>query len=242
MRPVVVVCCCVNCRFRELLNWLGTNRMIHISKPRAQLSVVPGRRVTAIVAGALLIAGSAVAQRPTTSAEPILVNSVVANMDEANNTAEFTTISVTQGNTRLTADRASAAGVGFQNSQWTFTGRVMIISQTRGSLWADRAILEYRNGELAQVTATGSPAHFEERRTDSQPAQHGQADEITYDAKQDTVRFHGHARMFDRQSNEITAPMFVYHVRSHTLQAISENGTPAVHITTRPTRPLVPPE
>jgi lipopolysaccharide transport protein LptA len=214
--------------------------MIHFSKPCAQLSFVPGRRVAAIVAGASLIAGSAVAQRPTTSAEPIVVNSVVANMDEANNTADFTTISITQGNTRLTADRASVTGVGFQNSQWTFAGRVMIVSATRGSLWADRAILEYRDGELAQVTATGSPAHFEERRSDSQPPEHGQADEIVYDAKQENVRLRGHAHIFDRQSNEITAPMFVYHVRNHKLQAISENGTPAVHITTRPTRPLVP--
>jgi lipopolysaccharide transport protein LptA len=214
--------------------------MIHFSKPCAQLSFLPGRRVAAMVAGASLIAGSAVAQRPTTSAEPIAVNSVVANMDEANNTADFTTISITQGNTRLTADRASVTGVGFQNSQWTFSGRVMIVSATRGSLWADRAILEYRDGELAQVTATGSPAHFEERRTDSQPPEHGQADEIVYDAKQENVRLRGHAHIFDRQSNEITAPMFVYHVRNHKLQAISENGTPAVHITTRPTRPLVP--
>ncbi len=193
--------------------------MIHFSKPCAQLSVVPGRRVAAIVAGASLIAGSAVAQRPTTSAEPIVINSVVANMDEANDTADFTTISITQGNTRLTADRASATGVGFQNSKWTCAGRVTIISE---------------------ITASGSPAHFEERRTDSQPAEHGQADEITYDAKQGTVRLHGHAHIFDRQSTEITAPIFVYHVRNHRLQAISESGTPAVHITTRPTPPLVP--
>jgi lipopolysaccharide transport protein LptA len=240
MRPVIVVCCCVIYRFWELLHSLGTNRMIHLSKPCAQLPVVPGRRVAAIVAGASLIAGSAVAQRPTTAAEPIVINSVVANTDEANDTADFTTIRVTQGNTRLTADRASATGVGFQNSQWTFAGRVMIVSETSGSLWADRAILEYRDGELAQVTASGSPAHFEQRRTDSQQAEHGQADEIIYDAKQETVRLHGHAHIFDRQSNEITAPTFVYHVRTHKLQAISENGTPAVHITTRPTRPLVP--
>jgi len=213
--------------------------MIHFSKPCAQLAVVPGRRLAAIVAGASLIAGSAVAQRPKTAAEPIVINSVVANMDEANDTADFTTISITQGNTRLTADRASASGLGFKNSQWTFAGRVMFISETRGSLWADRAILEYRDGELAQVTATGSPAHFEERRTDSQRAEHGQADEIIYDAKQGTVRLQGHAHIFDRQGTEITAPMFVYHVGNHKLQAISENGTPAVHITTLPTRPIV---
>jgi lipopolysaccharide export system protein LptA len=163
---------------------------------------------------------------------------VVANIDEANNTADFTTISIAQGNTRLTADRAHAAGVGFQNSQWTFAGRVMITSQPSGSLRADRAILEYRDGELAQVTATGSPAHFEQPRTESQPAEHGQADEITYDPKLGTVRLRGHAQIFDRQGTEITAPMFIYYVRNHTLQAMSESGT-RVQIKTPPTRPIV---
>jgi lipopolysaccharide transport protein LptA len=196
--------------------------------------------MAALVAGASLIAGSAVAQRPTTTAEPIVINSAVANMDEANNTADFTTISITQGNTRLTAERASAAGVGFQNSEWTFAGQVMITLEPRGSLWADQAILEYRDGELAQVTATGSPARFEQRRTDSQRAERGQADEITYDAKQGTVRLQGHAQIFDGQSTAITAPMFVYHVHSDRLQAISESGKPAVHVTTRPTSPVVP--
>jgi lipopolysaccharide transport protein LptA len=213
--------------------------MSHSSKPCDHLCVVPGLRVAAIVAGASLIAGSAVAQRPTTSGEPIVINSVVANIDEANNTADFTTISITQGTTRLTADRARATGVGFQNSQWTFAGRVMINLEPSGSLSADQAILEYRGGELAQVTATGSPAHFEQRRTDSQRAEHGQADEITYDPKQGTVRLHGHAQISDRQGTEITAPMLIYHVRNHTLQAMSESGK-RVQVTSLPTRPLVP--
>jgi lipopolysaccharide transport protein LptA len=214
--------------------------MIHFSKPCDHRSVVPGRRVAAIVAGASLIAGSALAQRPAPKAEPIVIDSVVANMDEASDTADFTTISITQGNTRLTADRASTKGVGFQNSQWTFSGRVMITLEPHSSLSADQAILEFRNGELAQVTATGAPAHFEQQRTESQRAEHGQADEIIYEPKQGIVRFRGHAQMSDEQSTQIASPTFVYHVRDHRLQAISENGTRAVHITTRPTGPLVP--
>ena len=55
-------------------------------------------------------------------------------------------------------ERARAAGVGFQNSQWTFEGRVVITLEPRGTLWADQAVLEFRDGELAQLTATGSPA------------------------------------------------------------------------------------
>jgi lipopolysaccharide transport protein LptA len=214
--------------------------MIHFSKPYDHVSVVPGRRVAAIVAAASLIAGSALAQRPAPTAEPIVINSVVANMDEVSDTADFTTISITQGKTRLTADRATATGVGFKNSQWTFSGRVMITLEPQGSLSAEQAILEYHDGELAQVTATGSPAHFEQQGTESERAEHGQADEIKYDPKQGIVRLRGHAQMANGQSTQITAPTFVYHVRDHRLQALSENGTRAVHITTRPTGPLVP--
>jgi hypothetical protein len=34
--------------------------------------------------------------------------------------------------------------------------------------------------------------------------------------------------------------MFLYHVREHSLQGYSDNGTQAVHIITQPTDPLVP--
>ncbi|HEV7443517.1 MAG TPA: hypothetical protein VGO18_13060, partial [Steroidobacteraceae bacterium] len=133
-------------------------------------AVLPGCLVAALVAGGGLIAGAAVAQHPTTSREPIVIHSVVSNINDETNTADFTDIIVSQGATRLTAERARAKGVGFTDSQWTFAGRVVITLEPRGSLWADQAILEFRDGELAQVTAIGSPAHFEQRRTDSRGA------------------------------------------------------------------------
>jgi lipopolysaccharide export system protein LptA len=95
--------------------------------------------------------------------------------------------------------------------------------EPRGSLWADQAILEFRDGELAQVTAIGSPAHFEQRRTDSRGTEHGYADEITYDAKQDIVRLSGHAELSDGRGVQISAPVFVYHVRDDRLQGDSQS-------------------
>jgi lipopolysaccharide export system protein LptA len=218
--------------------------MIHFSKPCDPLFAVLRRGVAAIVAGALLIAGSAVAQRPTPPTptppkEPIVIDSVVANVDEEANTADFTTISVTQGDTRVTAEQAHATGLGSKNSRWIFTGRVMITSELRRSLSADQATFEYRDGELAQVVATGSPARFEQRRTDIQGVEHGQADKITYDAKQRTARLQGHAQLSDGKGMDLSAPMFVYHVRDGKLQAYSESGERAVHITTKPTGSLV---
>jgi lipopolysaccharide transport protein LptA len=214
--------------------------MIHFSKGSDAQSIEPRYRVAAIVAGALLIAGTVAAQPPPTSREPIVIDSVVATIDDTTNTADFTTISVTQGSTRITAERAHATDVDSKNSRWTFTGRVMITSEQRGSLWADQAILEYRDGALDQILATGAPVRFEQRRTDSERGDHGQAEEITYEAKQATVRLRGHPQISAGSGLEMSAPMFLYHVRDGRLQAYSDNGTRAVHIITKPTGSLVP--
>ena len=187
-------------------------------------AVLPGCLVAAFVAGGGLIAGAAVAQHPTTSSrEPIVITSVFSNINDETNTADFTDIVVSQGDTRLTAERARAKGVGFTDSQWTVEGRVVITLEPRGSLWADQAILEFRDGELAQVTAIGSPAHFEQRRTDSRRVEHGFADEITYYTKQDIVRLSGHAELSDTHDVQMSAPAFVYHVREDRLQGDSQS-------------------
>jgi len=186
------------------------------------------------------MAGTVAAQPPPASRVPIVIDSVVASIDDTTNTADFTTISVTQGGTRITAERAHATDVDSKNSRWTFTGRVTITSEQRGSLWADQAILEYRDGALEQIVATGSPVRFEQRRADSEPADHGQAEEITYEAKQATVRLRGHPQISAGNGLEMRAPMFLYHVRDGRLQAYSDNGTRQVHIVTKPTGSLVP--
>ena len=186
------------------------------------------------------MAGTVAAQPPPTSREPIVIDSVVATIDDTTNTADFTTISVTQGSNRITAERAHVTDVDSKNSRWTFTGRVTITSETRGSLWADRAILEYRDGALDRILATGAPVRFAQRRTDSKPADHGQADEITYEAKPATVRLRGHPQISAGSGLEMSAPMFLYHVRDGRLQGYSDKGTRAVHIVTKPTDSLVP--
>ncbi len=196
-------------------------------------AAVPACLVLALVAAGPLIARGSVAQTPTTSREPIVINAAFSNINYETNTAEFTDIVISQGDSRLTADWASATGVDFMNSQWTFVGRVMILSESRGSLRADRAILQFRDGELTQVTAIGSPAYFEQRRSDSLPPAHGHADQITYEAKQDTVRLNGHAQLSDGR-NEISAPMVLYNVREARLQADSPDEKRDVHITILP--------
>ncbi len=185
--------------------------------------------MAALVAGRSLIAGAATTPQPTTAREPIVVNSVFSNIDYRTNTADFTDIVVSQGDTRLTAQRASATGVDFTNSQWTFSGRVEITLEPRGTVRADQAILQFRDGELTQVTTIGSPASFEQRRTDSRRPAHGHADRIIYDPKQDTVRLDGHAQIADQTDVEVSSPAFVYSIRDEKLQTDSPGEKPRVH-------------
>jgi len=189
--------------------------------------------VAALVTGGVLIAGPLVQQRPATSREPIVINSVFSNIDFATNTAEFSDIVMSQGDSRLTAERASATQVGFTNSQWTFMGRVVIFSAARGSLRADRAILQFRDGELTQVTAIGSPASIEQQRTDPLHPGLGYADQIVYDVKQGSVRLSGHAQLSDGR-NQISAPVFLYNVRDEGWQADAPGERRGVHITVVP--------
>ena len=233
-RPVISVCCCVIYRLCELLHELDTHLMIPFSKPNDYRPAVPGHRLAAIVAAALLNAGAAIAQPPATSGDSLVISSAASNIDDATNTADFKYVTVSQGTRRLTAERARATGLRLQKSQWTFVGRVVITIEPGRSLWADQAILEYRDGKLAQVTATGSPTHFEERRPDPQPPRRGQADVITYDAKQDTVQLQGHAQVSDGDGVELSAPMLVYHISDHRWQADSATEAQSVHIKVRP--------
>ncbi|HEY0342801.1 MAG TPA: LptA/OstA family protein, partial [Steroidobacteraceae bacterium] len=188
-----------------------------------------------LVAGALITAAAraddTVTQHPATSQQSIIINSVFSNINYRTNTAVFKDIVVSQGDRRLTAERASATGVDFTDSQWTFVGQVVIVLQPRGTLWADQAIVEFRNNELTQVTAIGAPARFEQRRTDSGQHAQGHADRIAYDAKQDTVRLYGHAQISDGRGMELSAPVAVYDVHGDRLQAESSGEGRGVHTT-----------
>src|ERR1700755_2554690 len=108
----VAVGCCVIYGFRVLM-----------------ACVVRCYRVAAPCAAVAFFAGSAVAQPPRVSKEPIVIDAVVANIDDTANTADFTTISVTQAGTRITAEKAHATDVGSKNSRWIFSGRGPLSSE-----------------------------------------------------------------------------------------------------------------
>jgi lipopolysaccharide transport protein LptA len=144
---------------------------------------------------------------------------------------EFKDVDVSQGDTRVTAKRAYATGVGFANSRWTFEGTVIIVLKPQGTLRSDQAVVQFRNSGITQATATGKPAQFEQQRMDSGRPVRGHADQIVYNAGQHSVQLSGGAYVSDGRV-QISAPVLVYNVRDEQLQAVSRGER--VHMTSPP--------
>jgi lipopolysaccharide transport protein LptA len=173
--------------------------------------------------------------------QPVVIDAAVSKVDYQSDTATFEDIVVVQGDTRITADRARAAGLDFKRSLWTFDGHVLISLPPRGTLSSDRAIVQIRNDRVDRATATGDPAQFERPGTQSQAPLTGHADRIVYQATERTVRLSGDAWLSDGR-NEITGPVLVYDLRQDTVQGASSGNSRSVRIRIVPPAPAKEPE
>jgi lipopolysaccharide transport protein LptA len=162
------------------------------------------------------------------------VDAASSEVDYRTNTVVFTQVTISQGATRVRADRAHASGLNFANSRWTFDGHVRIDAPPRGSLRSDQAVVEFKDNHIFRATVTGKPAEFEQQRTDSQQLTRGHADEIIYDVNEGTVRLTTNAWLSDGQ-NEISGPLLVYNIRAQHVQAAAAPGSgERVHIVIAP--------
>jgi lipopolysaccharide transport protein LptA len=170
--------------------------------------------------------------------EPISVEAASWEGDYKSNSFVLNQVVITQGTTRLQADRAHASGLSsglnFANSRWTFDGNVRIDGERHGSLRSDQAVVEFRDNRIARATVTGKPATFEQQRANSNQVARGHADEIVWDVSGGTVRLTDDAWLSDGQ-NEISGPLLVYNIRE---QRVEASGSPAgggrVHIVITP--------
>jgi lipopolysaccharide transport protein LptA len=187
--------------------------------------------------------GSAVKQQAIVSPQAqVTVDAASSEVNYKTGTVDFKDVVLSQGNTRVRADRANttcleqgaAAGARCANSRWTFQGNVRIDAPPRGSLRSDQAIVEVRDNRIARATVTGKPAEFEQQRADAMGVTRGHADEIVYDVDQGTVRLTNDAWVsLAGGSNDITSQQIVYDIRSEKVRA-SAPGTQGVHITLTP--------
>lgn len=172
-----------------------------------------------------------------TPAQPLVVQAVFSYVDYKTDTAVFKDVAISQGDTRVSARQAQAAGLGFGSSRWTFEGNVIILMRSRGRLSSQRAIVQFRNNRVTRATVTGSPAVFEGQRGGSRPAVQGHADRIVYDSKLDTVRLSGEAWLSGEHNERLSGPLLIYSIRNQSLEAVSSGSGRRVHITVIPQAP-----
>ena len=152
-------------------------------------------------------------------------------------------VTITYGKMTVRADRALATSRDFKNSRWTFAGNVRINADPRGNLRSDEAVVEFEDNQLKRATATGAPAEFDQKRTDSDLVARGHADQIVYEVAAGTVRLSGlcpQSRCTDDAwitdgRNDIRGPVIVYNLIEEHVEATTSPGTDTrVHVTIAP--------
>jgi lipopolysaccharide transport protein LptA len=172
---------------------------------------------------------------PSKAARKLPIDIASSRIDYKGDTVEFQNVTITQGATKVQADRAHATGLdNFDNSRWTFEGNVRINGEQHGSLKSDAAVVEFRNNYISKATVTGNPAEFEQKRTDTDEVARGHAREIEYNVSDGTVRLSNDAWIWDGH-NALSAPELVYNIREQHVQAAAQPGN-QVHLTIDPNK------
>ena len=153
-----------------------------------------------------------------------------------NNVTELPNVVITGCDARIEARRARATSVDFSDSKWTFEGDVHIrIDQPQqGNLKSDRAVVDFRSNQIESVTITGSPAEFEQKRSESKEPARGRAGKIVYDFGTGTVTLSEDAWFSDGDGHEIKSPQLVYNIATQGLGSKSNNSGERVRITIDP--------
>jgi lipopolysaccharide transport protein LptA len=159
-----------------------------------------------LLAALLFLAGAACAGAQEREQLPIQVKARSTDFDTQNNVLKFEAITITQGEVSITAERAVATGLEFQDSNWQFDGSVRI-RMSESALASDTARVRFAGGEVASAAVTGNPATFEQLR-ENEHAQ-GRANRIDYDLKRGTIELDGDAWLSDGKT-EMTGGRLVY--------------------------------
>ncbi len=154
----------------------------------------------------LFAAAAAAAQEAERSQLPIKVEARSSDFDYQKGVLAFDGITISQGEIRITAERAVASGLDFEDSRWEFSGTVRI-SMPEAALASDTANVRFGRGEIQSATVTGGPATFEQRREDE--LAQGRANRIDYDLGRGAVELAGDAWLSDGRT-EITGATLVY--------------------------------
>jgi len=197
----------------------------------ASIHSAAGRAAAMLLGCALLAGGPADAAQHDAQA-PINLEAASTDFDYRNNTLLFRRVKISQGTLQVEAQEASATGLEFENSQWSFKGQVRI-TVPDGKLASDLATVAFRDNEIARAVVQGGPATFEQRLEDGRLAK-GRAKSIEYDVRAGTARLVGDAWLSDSR-NEISGNTLVYDIARQRVAANPDETDPGgVRITINP--------
>jgi lipopolysaccharide transport protein LptA len=180
------------------------------------------------LAAAVLAACAAVAGAQEREQLPIQLKAASLNFDTQKGLVEYGAVTITQGEIRITADRAVTSGLDFKDSSWEFSGTVRI-SMPDSALASDTASVRFSGGEIASALVTGAPATFQQQRKDDRAE--GRANRIDYDLKRGAVELDGNAWLSDGKT-EITGAKLVYSTANQRVVSREQ-----VQITIQPNEP-----
>lgn len=197
------------------------------------------RAATGLLLG-VLAAGVAAAAPHDTQA-PINLEAASSDFDYRNNTLLFRRVRITQGTLVVEAQQATATGLEFENSQWSFTGQVRI-TVPDGRLTSDTATVSFRDNQITRAVIRGQPAAFEQRLSGDRQLAQGRAESIEYDVRNGTVQLSGDAWLSNGQ-NEIRGRTLIYDIARQRVAANPGETEPGgVRITINPKTPPDEPE
>ena len=185
------------------------------------------RRAGVALLGVIFVATCAAAATETRHGD-IKIQAASSDVDFRTHQWVLRDVVIAQNEFSISADKAEATALEFENSHWVFTGNVHLRAEQHGTLHSDRATVDFRNNQLERAIITGKPAEFEQTRSDNGILAHGHADSIEYEVGAGTVRLTQDAWL-SNGGNEITAPLIVYNIRQQQVQSESAPGQ-RVHV------------
>mgnify|MGYP002781023264 CR=1 FL=1 len=202
--------------------------------PRPRGTLARGATLALAVGAVAALAGAtpAYAQVPRIQPNaPITVDARSSDFDYKKGTLVFKAVRISQGALAVEADRATATGLEFEDSRWTFEGNVRITTED-GSMQANEARVQFAKNQISNALVTGGPASFQQKRETG--IARGRANRIEYDFGKGTVRLSDGAWLSDG-NNEITGRTLVYSMRDRrVLASASEQNSERVRITINP--------
>jgi len=181
-------------------------------------------RLWAALALWLLGATAQAAPVDASCADPkIVIEGKVGDINYRDNSAVLREVTIRQCDNSIEAAEArSSGGIAFENSRWTFSGKVRI-KAGGGNMRSDKAVVEFRNNLISEAVITGVPAEFEQKRVDGNTSL-GHANTIAYEALSGKISLRENAWLSDG-CNEITGKQLVYNIIQQRVEGQSRTST-----------------